>query len=160
MIKKKVLFVCMGNICRSPSAEAIFKKLLKDEKLTSRIEVESAGTIDYHEGETADKRMIKHASARGYNLDSIARHFDPVNDFNDFDYIVTMDDDNYNNIKSLDFHNRFGNKIFKMVEYSEKYDIAEIPDPYYKGASGFEEVLDLLEDSVDGLLKKVIQDIG
>jgi protein-tyrosine phosphatase len=160
MIKKRVLFVCMGNICRSPSAETILKKLLEDENLNSRIEVDSAGTIDYHEGETADKRMIKHASERGYNLDSIARQFDPVNDFNNFDYIVTMDDDNYIKIKSLDYRNQFGNKIFKMVDFSEKYNITEIPDPYYKGASGFEEVLDMLEDSVDGLLKKVIHDIG
>jgi protein-tyrosine phosphatase len=159
MNKKRVLFVCMGNICRSPSAEAIMKKLIKDKNITSLIEVDSAGTIDYHIGESADRRMIKHAIERGYNIDSIARHFDPKYDFNKFDYIITMDDDNYNDIKSLDVQNKFGNKIFKMVEFSEKHNVAAIPDPYYKGAQGFEEVLDLLEDAVNGLLKKVIKDV-
>ncbi|MGD8306126.1 MAG: low molecular weight protein-tyrosine-phosphatase [Ignavibacteria bacterium] len=160
MKTKKVLFVCMGNICRSPSAEAIMKKYVADKNLSNSIQVDSAGTIDYHEGELADKRMIKHASERGFSLDSIARSFNPNNDFNEFDYIVTMDDENYIDIKAMDLQNKFDNRIFKMTDFSTRYNVDSIPDPYYKGTAGFEEVLDLLEDAVDGLLKKIEQDAG
>ena len=150
----------MGNICRSPSAEAIMKKYVDDKNLSNFIQVDSAGTIDYHEGEPADKRMIKHASERGFSLDSIARPFNPFNDFNEFDYIVTMDDENYFDIKAMDLQNKFDNKIFKMVDFSTRYNVDSIPDPYYKGAAGFEEVLDLLEDAVEGILNRIEQDAG
>jgi len=91
MTKKKILFVCLGNICRSPAAEGIMKKLVEEKDLHNLIEVDSAGTMGYHTGEGADPRMKRHAKNRGYDLTSIARRFDPKKDFLDFDYIVTMD---------------------------------------------------------------------
>jgi protein-tyrosine phosphatase len=149
----------MGNICRSPAAEGIAKKLVEKKGLNSSIEIDSAGTLDYHTGELPDERMIKHASKRGYILDSRARQFNPKKDFEYFDYIVTMDNDNYDKITSLDKNNECNNKIFKMVSFSKKQMVNEVPDPYYTGSDGFEFVLDILEDSVEGLLNKVEDDI-
>ncbi len=159
MINKKILIVCMGNICRSPAAEGIAKKLIEKKGLDGTIEIDSAGTLGYHEGEMPDSRMVKHASKRGYTLDSRARQFNPRKDFEHFDYIVTMDDDNYSEIVSLDKNNNFTNKIFKMVSFANKIKVNEVPDPYYSGSDGFEFVLDILEESVEGLLKKVEDDI-
>ena len=149
----------MGNICRSPAAEGIAKKFLEKKGLDGTIEIDSAGTLDYHEGELPDPRMIKHASKRGYKLDSRARQFNPNNDFDHFDYIVTMDDDNYSEITSLDKKNKYIDKVYRMVSFGNKLKVNEVPDPYYSGSDGFEYVLDILEDSVDGLLKKVEDDI-
>jgi protein-tyrosine phosphatase len=157
--KKKILFVCMGNICRSPAAEGIAKALVEKKGLDGTIEIDSAGTLDYHTGEPPDERMIWHASQRGYKLDSRARQFDPDNDFNHFDYIITMDDDNFYEITSLDKRNQFKDKVFKMVSFGNKMKVDEVPDPYYSGSDGFEYVLDILEDSVEGLLNKVEDDI-
>jgi protein-tyrosine phosphatase len=159
MTKKKILFVCMGNICRSPAAEGIAKKLIKEKGLNEKIEVDSAGTLDYHTGELPDQRMIKHASKRGYVLDSSARQFYPKNDFEYFDYIVTMDDNNYSEITSLDRKNRYKDKVMKMVSFGNRIKVDEVPDPYYNGTQGFENVLDILEDSVEGLINKVEDDI-
>lgn len=158
-MKKRILFVCMGNICRSPAAEGIAKKFLDKKGLNGTIEIDSAGTLDYHTGESPDPRMIAHAAKRGYFLNSLARQFDPKKDFEHFDYIVTMDDDNFAEIILLDKKNQYTDKIFKMVGFGNKHDVEEVPDPYYSGSEGFELVLDILEDSVDGLLKKVEDDI-
>ena len=149
----------MGNICRSPAAEGIAKNILKNRGLNETIEIDSAGTLGYHTGESPDQRMIKHASKRGYTLDSAARQFDAKKDFDEFDYIVTMDDDNYSEITSLDRKNKHKNKIFKMVSFGNNTQVNEVPDPYYSGSQGFELVLDILEDSVEGLIKKVQDDI-
>jgi protein-tyrosine phosphatase len=149
----------MGNICRSPAAEGIAKKFLEKRRLVGTIEIDSAGTLDYHTGELPDSRMIKHASKRGYKLDSKARQFNPENDFEHFDYIITMDDDNYFEITSLDKRNQYKNKVFKMVSFGNKMRVNEVPDPYYSGSDGFENVLDILEDSIEGLLNKVEDDI-
>ena len=156
---KKILFVCMGNICRSPAAEGIAKKLAEKRGLDGTIEIDSAGTLDYHTGESPDERMIRHASKRGYRLDSQARQFNSKKDFEYFDYIVTMDDDNFSEITSLDKNNKYSDKVFKMVSFGSKLKVDEVPDPYYTGRDGFEYVLDILEDSIEGLLKKVEDDI-
>ena len=158
-MKKKILFVCMGNICRSPAAEGIAKKILERKGLTEKIEIDSAGTLGYHTGELPDQRMIKHASHRGYILDSNARQFNPIKDFEYFDYIVTMDDNNYSEITSLDRRNKYKDKVKKMVSFGNKIKVGEVPDPYYSGSQGFQNVLDILEDSVEGLINKVENEI-
>jgi protein-tyrosine phosphatase len=158
-MKKKILFVCMGNICRSPAAEGIAKKILERKGLTGDIEIDSAGTLGYHTGELPDQRMINHASKRGYLLASPARQFNPKKDFDYFDYIVTMDDNNYSEITSLDRRNKYKNKVMKMVSFGNKIKVGEVPDPYYSGSQGFENVLDILEDSVEGLINKVEDEI-
>jgi len=158
-MKKKILFVCMGNICRSPAAEGIAKKILEKKGLNGTIEIDSAGTLDYHTGELPDQRMINYASKRGYVLDSHARQFNPKTDFDYFDYIVTMDNDNYNEITSLNRQNTFKQKVFKMISFGKKITVNEVPDPYYGGGQGFDYVLDILEDSVEGLIEKVEDDI-
>jgi protein-tyrosine phosphatase len=154
----KVLFVCMGNICRSPAAEGIFKKIVKDEKLENQIYVDSAGTIDYHSGELPDERMRRHGLTRGYIFDSRARQFNPKKDFDEFDYIITMDNDNYTNIVNLDRKKSYGNKIIKMADFIFEKNVTEVPDPYYSGTEGFEFVLDLLEDGTKNLLLKIKED--
>ena len=158
MAKKKILFVCLGNICRSPAAEAVMTRLLKNNNLVDSVEVDSAGTIDYHEGEPADARMRVYAEKRGYKLNSVARKFNPDIDFEKFDYIITMDNSNLEEVKALDLDNKFIKKIYRMVDFSKYYDEAEIPDPYYGGREGFENVLDILEDAAQGLLEKLEND--
>ena len=159
MNKKRILFVCMGNICRSPAAEAIMNKTIRDKNLSNLIEVDSAGTIDYHSGETADSRMKRSAQKKGYQIDSIARQFNMYRDFRSFDYIVTMDDENFEDIASMDVQNTYGDKIFRMVDFCKTCKTNEIPDPYYSGFSGFEKVIEMLEDATSGLLNKVMDDI-
>jgi len=153
---KKVLFVCMGNICRSPSAEAVMNKMITDKDLQNFIRTDSAGTIAYHEGEQADARMKFYAVKRGYNLTSIARKF-VYDDFEEFDFIIAMDKSNYFDILSMDQEGKYKNKISMMTDYSRNgYD--EVPDPYYGGEEGFELVLNILEESVNGLINKILID--
>lgn len=150
--KYKILFVCLGNICRSPSAEAVMKKLVKDAGLEANFEIDSAGIIGYHEGEPADRRMRAHAARRGYVLDSISR---PVHiaDFFDFDLIIGMDDKNISDLKRKAPDLESENKIHRMTQFSRNKLYDYVPDPYYSGAEGFELVLDLLEDACSGLLE-------
>jgi len=155
MEKKKILFVCMGNICRSPGAEGVFTKMVKDCGLENRFEIDSAGTTAYHAGEKADKRMRKHARKRGYNLIGISRKFMPDNDFDHFDLIVAMDDENVKSLKKVARDKTDIAKICKMTDFRKIWNYKEIPDPYYGGDDGFELVLDLLEDSCSGLLEKL-----
>lgn len=156
---KKVLFVCMGNICRSPAAEGIMKKKVKEAKLENQIFVDSAGTLDYHEGELPDKRMREAAHKRGYVLDSLARKFNGNVDFDKFDYIITMDDYNYKVLRNWDKKNLYANKILKMKDFSSNYEITEVPDPYYGEDEEFENVLNILEDTTENLLNKIKKDI-
>ena len=152
--KIRLLFVCLGNICRSPSAEAVMKKLVKDAGLEKQVEIDSAGIMGYHEGERADERMRAHAARRGYVLDSISR---PVRttDFYDFDLIIGMDDRNVDDLKHKAPDLESVAKIHQMTEYSRNKLYDYVPDPYYGGATGFELVLDLLEDACGGLLDTI-----
>jgi protein-tyrosine phosphatase len=151
----RILFVCLGNICRSPSAEGVFRQLVKSRGLDLQFEIDSAGTHAYHAGEPADWRMKSHAIKRGYNLTSTSRKFDPAVDFDHFDLIVAMDNENVQALKRKARSADDLRKINKMTDYSKAYDYDEIPDPYYGGAEGFELVLDLLEDSCEGLLEQL-----
>lgn len=155
----KVLFVCMGNICRSPSAEAVMNKFVKDAGLQGKIISDSAGTIAYHEGEPADARMQQHAKKRGIFLNSISRPVNP-SDFDAFNYIIVMDDENYHSIQSVLPSVSYLQKITRMTDYCQHENPGYVPDPYYGGDKGFELVLDLLEDACNGLLQKIIHDHG
>lgn len=149
-MKKKVLFVCLGNICRSPSAEAVFKGLVRKKGVHEYFEIDSAGTYGYHEGEPADRRMQSHAVKRGYNLTSISRPFRPNSDWDKFDYIIGMDDSNLRNLRAMGRSKDDLKKLFKMTDFAKNFSYTEIPDPYYGGEQGFELVLDLLEDAGEG----------
>jgi len=155
MERTKILFVCMGNICRSPSAEAVFNGLLKQERMAKNLVIDSAGTIAYHAGENADRRMQSHAIKRGYNLTSISRKFDPHSDFDRFDLIIGMDNENIDSLKRMARDQSDLQKIHLMTDFSKEWNYQEIPDPYYGGEEGFELVLDLLEDACLGLLEEV-----
>lgn len=156
MKPKKILFVCLGNICRSPGAEGIFKQIVETRGLSARFEIDSAGTHAYHVGEPADKRMKSHALKRGYNLTSISRKFNPAFDFDYFDLIIGMDDENIRDLKSKARNDADLMKIHKMTDFRKTFKYNEIPDPYYGGADGFELVIDLLEDSCGGLLENLV----
>ena len=151
-MKTKILFVCMGNICRSPVAEAIMQKLIDDRRLSANFEIDSAGILSYHQGEKADSRMRQHAARRGYYVTSISR---PVKtaDFDRFDLIIGMDDTNIDDLNDRALTASHKAKIHQMTEYSRAYNHTYIPDPYYGGSAGFELVIDLLEDACAGLLE-------
>ena len=148
----RILFVCMGNICRSPCGEGIMKYFVKQRGLENEFECDSAGTIDFHQGDPADLRRREHASVRGYELNSIARKF-VLQDFENFDWIITMDENNYSQICLLDKNNIFTHKIRRMTDFCEGTKISSVPDPYYGGSQGFENVIDILEDACRGFLK-------
>ena len=155
-IKEKisVLFVCMGNICRSPTAEGVFRKLVADAGLEHRIRVDSAGTHAYHVGEKPDRRAAAAAARRGFSLDGISARRVMDADFASFDYIIAMDEDNLFNLEQArpdDTHARL--RLF--LDFATSGGTREVPDPYYGGAAGFERVLDLVEDASRGLLETI-----
>lgn len=158
MSMKKILFVCMGNICRSPSAEAVFNAKIKEKGLTHKYLCDSAGTIAYHAGEPADARMKIHARKRGYALTSISRKIDIINDFEEFDMIIGMDEDNMLRLSSLAWTAVTESKLHTMTSFCKKYQYDSVPDPYYGGEKGFELVLDLLEDACEGLIEYLEND--
>lgn len=150
-----LLFVCLGNICRSPAAEGIMKKMIEDEGLENKVLVDSAGTSNWNEGNSPDERMRLHGSKRGYDFCGIARTI-KSSDFEKFDYILVMDNNNYMNVKKLAKTEEDVSKIHRMTDFSKDFsDHDHVPDPYYGGDNGFNLVMDLLEDACRGLLKEV-----
>ena len=158
MEKISVLFVCLGNICRSPAAEALFIKKIKERGIEDRFLVDSAGTGSWHVGKKADSRMRLAARDRKIEINSKARQISK-NDFQRFNYILTMDDSNYKNVMSL--KNREPNldlcKVRKMQEFANTFHEKEVPDPYFGGEEGFDYVLDILNDSTNGFLDHVFK---
>jgi protein-tyrosine phosphatase len=152
-MKKHILFICLGNICRSPSAEAVMNGLIKGAGLGNEIDCDSAGILNYHAGEPADERMQTHANKRGYVLTSISRQINPKKDFDLFDIIIGMDDQNIKSLKNLARTDDDLGKIYKITDYCRYLDYDLIPDPYYGGERGFDLVLDILEDACKGLLE-------
>jgi len=152
----RVLFVCLGNICRSPAAEGVFLHLLKQRDLSDRFLVDSAGTGGWHVGQPADRRMQAAANRRGIHLPSRARQLN-LGDLDSFDLILTMDQDNLESVLSLarEAGRRSSATIEPMLSYSRHSQTGDVPDPYYGGESGFEHVLDLLEDACEGLLEQL-----
>lgn len=158
MKKYKIIFVCMGNICRSPAAEGVMKSIVTKNNYDNLIEIDSAGTIGYHTGELPDNRMRKHASQRGYDLVSKARKFS-ADDLKLFDLIVVMDDDNYSDVTALTENINEINKVVKLTDFCSNNNYNYVPDPYYGSGDGFELVLDLLEDGCENLFNKIKSEI-
>ena len=159
MAEQRLLFVCLGNICRSPAAEGVFLHLIAREGLEDRFVVDSAGTGGWHVGNPADRRMRAAAERRGIHLPSRARQIE-LADFTSFDRILTMDDDNLRNVRSLarELGDRPGlARIEPMTSHCRRLSAREVPDPYYGGEQGFEDVLDLLEDACGGLLETLLR---
>ena len=152
--KYKVLFVCLGNICRSPAAHGIFEHMVKESGLQDKIEVDSAGTYGGHRGELPDRRMRTAAMYRGYALTHKSRPVSSL-DFLDFDLIVAMDDQNYEDLMHLAPSVEATHKIKRMASYLTTHSISYIPDPYYMGTEGFSLVLDLLEEGCRNLFDEI-----
>lgn len=153
--KYKVLFVCLGNICRSPAAHGIFEHMVKENGLQDKIEVDSAGTYGGHRGELPDRRMRTAAMYRGYALTHKSRPVSSL-DFLDFDLIVAMDDQNYEDLMHLAPSVEATHKIKRMASYLTTHSISYIPDPYYMGTEGFTLVLDLLEEGCRNLFDAIV----
>lgn len=153
--KYKILFVCLGNICRSPAAEGILQELLQRAKLSENIEVDSAGTYGGHAGELPDSRMRAHATRRGYKLTHRSRQI-KWDDFEKFDLILGMDDTNISNLTTISPQSGIAwAKIRRTTDFCRKLPYDHIPDPYYSGSDGFELVLDILEDACNGLIEEL-----
>jgi len=154
-----VLFVCMGNICRSPTAQGVFERLVEQHKLADVIEIDSAGTHAYHIGDRPDERASAAALQRGIDLSSQqARRVSP-DDFDRFDYVLAMDRDNYE-ILAASCPSELRSRLRLFLEFAPDLLTREVPDPYYGGPSGFERVLDLIEEASEGLLADIRQQHG
>jgi protein-tyrosine phosphatase len=147
----RVLFVCMGNICRSPTAEGVFRKLVAQSAHNGAIDIDSAGTHGYHEGEPPDPRSISHAAKRGIDISGLRARKIVSADFSRFDYVVAMDENNHRQLMAA-CPSRFQHKISLLMEWSDDEEALEVPDPYYGEGNGFEVVLDLVQSGCEGLL--------
>jgi protein-tyrosine phosphatase len=154
--KTSILFVCMGNICRSPTAHGVMRKLLEDEGESLNIELDSAGTHAWHVSEAPDPRAQRAALARDVDLSDLHARAVETSDFHEFDYILAMDHDNLAHLDKIRPPNSTAT-VALMLSYAEKTSFQEVPDPYYGGKEGFERVLDMLEDASRGLLTELRQ---
>ncbi len=151
-----VLFVCMGNICRSPTAHGVFRALVEKEGLSQAVEIDSAGTHAYHVGSAPDRRAQATAQERGIDIsDLVARRVEP-DDFDLFDFVVAMDQDNYMSLSEI-CPDQHVDKIYMFMDFADHMRTREVPDPYYGGPSGFDRVFDLVEAASEGLLQEIRQ---
>lgn len=155
MTPTSILFVCLGNICRSPMAEGVFCKILEREHAADRFVIDSAGLLAYHQGELPDGRMRFFAGKRGYSLTHRSRPFIRA-DFDRFELIIGMDDQNIVGLKKLAMTLEEDAKILRMTDFCQTLQATHVPDPYYGGDHGFENVIDLLEDACEGLFKDLM----
>lgn len=154
----KILFVCMGNICRSPTAEGIFRQIAKQQKLDDKVEVDSAGTHGYHVGEAPDSRTQRAAAVRGYDLSQIRARKVAPQDIEYFDLILAMDKTNLDNLRRLTTPDKYP-RIKLFMDFADNFDDDEVPDPYYGLGHGFDLVIDMVEDAAKGLAAQVKKDI-
>ena len=155
----RVLFVCMGNICRSPTAEGVFRRKVEEAGLDGSIHIDSAGTHAYHVGEPPDPRATEAASRRGIDLRPLRARKATTRDFEHFDYVLAMDRDNLRLLEML----RDGSdsaRLHLFLDFARNGKETEVPDPYYGGDQGFEYVLDLIEDAAEGLLDHIRREQG
>ena len=148
----RILFVCMGNICRSPTAHAVFRKMVQEEGLTERIWIDSAGTHAYHIGEPPDSRSQQTALRRGIDMGDLRARKVQRGDFSDYHYILAMDQDNLSNLRTLAAQSTAAARVELFLDYADDWSEQEVPDPYYGGAQGFERVFDMVEAASRGLL--------
>ncbi|MFN3786305.1 MAG: low molecular weight protein-tyrosine-phosphatase [Thiothrix sp.] len=155
MNKINVLFVCMGNICRSPTAQGVFENLVREQGLSERIHVDSAGTHAYHIGNPPDKRSQLAALNRGIDISNQRARKVELLDFDRFDYILVMDRANLDDILRLVQRQEQSERVHLFMKFATRWQVDEVPDPYYGGSSGFERVLDMVEDAAVGLLDHI-----
>lgn len=154
MNRVSVVFVCLGNICRSPTAEGVFGSLVKSRGLEEFIYIDSAGTSNWHIGEPPDPRATEAARARGIDLSALRGRQATASDFSEFDYVIAMDDDNYTNLSRLANPDQ-QHKLHLFLDFASGVVEREVPDPYYGG--GFPHVLDLIENASEGLLNHIVE---
>ena len=150
----KVLFVCLGNICRSPTAEGVFRKLVREKKLEHLFEIDSAGTHAYHVGEPPDERAQAACALRGIDLSRLRGRKAVADDMVKFDYVLAMDNENYQDLLAI-CPRGLETRIRLFMEYAPNRPEDEVPDPYFGGVNGFDRVLDMIEDAARGLLEEI-----
>ena len=158
MKKFRIMFVCLGNICRSPLAHGVLEKLISDKNLTNKIEVESSGTSGFHRGEKPDPRMAGVAASHGVSLDHLRSQQFNQEDLSDFDLILPMDQENKEHIKRMVTDKSQLKKIILFRDYDPEGKGLEVPDPYYGGPSGFEKVFNIVDRTCKDLLDKFKRD--
>jgi protein-tyrosine phosphatase len=154
--KISVVFVCMGNICRSPTAEGVFRNVVKQNNLQDQINIDSAGTHAYHIGDPPDSRSQSTALSHGINLSAQRARKAVTEDFERFDYVIAMDRSNFEGLKSLG-RGADLSRLHLFMDFSKDWDNDEVPDPYYGGANGFEEVFDMVQSASEGLLEHILK---
>lgn len=156
MSQIKVLFVCMGNICRSPTAEGVFNKYIEDKGTANRFLIDSAGTHAYHVGEPSDPRSQQTARSRGVDLSKIRARKVSFSDFEEFDHILAMDSSNYQILIDA-CPEEYQHKVSLFLDYAPEQSETDVPDPYYGGAHGFDHVFDLVEDASAGFYSQIVK---